>query len=137
MAVITKEELLRIPRLRKHIKRKMLRIEFYENKATGGAIDYKERVQSSVCDAASDCLSMAVDLRAEVERDINELHALVDKAAKLADTLSDPLERDIVYAIYVGGLLWKEAADRMNYSYQRLYQKHQDILKRLEVVLLD
>jgi hypothetical protein len=137
MSVITKEELLRIPRLRKHIKRKMQRIELYETRATGGAIEYKERVQSSVNDSASDCLSTAVDLQAEVERDINELHVLVGKAAKLADSLSDPLERDIVYAIYVRGLLWKEATDRMNYSYQRLYQKHQDILKRLEVVLLD
>lgn len=137
MAVITKEELLRIPRLRRHIKRKMQRIELYETKATGGAIEYKEKVQSSVNDSASDCLSMAVDLQAEVERDIDELHELVNKAALFADTLSDPLERDIVYAIYVGGLLWKEAADRMNYSYQRLYQKHQEILKRLEVVLLD
>ena len=137
MSVITKEELLRIPRLRKHIKRKMQRIELYETKATGGAIDYKERVQSSVNDSASDCLSMAVDLQAEVEGDINKLHVLVGKAAKLADSLSDPLERDIVYAIYVRGLLWKEAAERVNYSYQRLYQKHQDILKRLEVVLLD
>lgn len=137
MGVITKEELLRIPRLRKHIKRKMQRIELYETRATGGAIEYKERVQSSVNDSASDCLSAAVDLSAEVERDIEELHVLVGKAAKLADSLSDPLERDIVYAIYVRGLLWKAAADRMNYSYQRLYQKHQDILKRLEVVLLD
>ena len=137
MSVITKKELLRIPRLRKHIKRKMQRIELYETRATGGAIEYKERVQSSVNDSASDCLSMAVDLRAEVERDIEELHMLVGKAAKLADSLSEPVERDIVYAIYVRGLLWKEAADRMNYSYQRLYQKHQDILKRLEVVLLD
>ena len=135
--MITKEELLRIPKLRKHIKRKMQRIELYENKAMGGAIEYKERVQTSVCDSASECLSMAVDLQAEVERDIDELHELVNKAALFADTLSDPLERDIVYAIYVGGLLWKEAADRMNYSYQRLYQKHQEILKRLEVVLLD
>lgn len=137
MNAITKEELLRIPKLRKHIKRKMQRIELYETRATGGAIEYKERVQSSVNDSASDCLSMAVDLQAEVERDIDELHELVNKAALFADTLSDPLERDIVYAIYVGGLLWKEAADRMNYSYQRLYQKHQEILKRLEVVLLD
>lgn len=137
MSVITREELLRIPKLRKHIKRKMQRIELYETRATGGAIEYKERVQSSVNDSASDCLSMAVDLQAEVERDIDELHELVNKAALFADTLSDPLERDIVYAIYVGGLLWKEAAYRMNYSYQRLYQKHQDILKRLEVVLLD
>lgn len=137
MAVITREELMRIPKLRKHIKRKMQRIELYETRATGGAIEYKERVQSSVRDSASDCLSMAVDLRAEVGRDIEELHVLVGKAAKLADSLSDPLERDIVYAIYVRGLLWKAAADRMNYSYQRLYQKHQDILKRLEVVLLD
>jgi len=137
MGVITKEELLRIPKLRKSIARKMQRIELYETKATGGAIDYKERVQSSVNDSASDCLSMAVDLREEVGRDIEELHVLVGKAAKLADSLSDPLERDIVYAIYVRGLLWKAAADRMNYSYQRLYQKHQEILKRLEVVLLD
>lgn len=137
MSVITREELLRIPRLRKHIKRKMQRIELYETRATGGAIEYKERVQSSVNDSASDCLSMVVDLQAEVERDIEELHVLVGKAAKLADSLSDPLERDIVYAIYVRGLLWKAAADRMNYSYQRLYQKHQEILKRLEVVLLD
>ena len=135
--MITREELLRIPKLRKSIARKIQRIELYETKAIGGAIEYKERVQSSVNLSACGCLDYAVDLRAEVERDINELHELVNKAALFADTLSDPLERDIVYAIYVGGLLWKEAADRMNYSYQRLYQKHQDILKRLEVVLLD
>ena len=73
MSVITREELLRIPKLRKHIKRKMQRIELYETRATGGAIEYKERVQSSVCDSASDCLSTAVDLQREVERYAEQL----------------------------------------------------------------
>lgn len=131
MDVITKEELLRIPRLRKHIKRKMLRIEFYENKATGGAIDYKERVQSSVCDSASDCLSMAVDLQAEVGRDIEELHALVGKAAKLADSLSDPLERDIVYARYVNGKEWVECIDTLHWARSWVFKKHRDVLRSL------
>lgn len=131
MDVITKEELLRIPRLRKHIKRKMLRIEFYENKATGGAIDYKERVQSSVCDSASDCLSMAVDLRAEVERDIEELYVLVGKAAKLADLLSDPLERDIVYARYVNGKEWVECIDTLHWARSWVFKKHRDVLRSL------
>lgn len=135
--MITREELLRIPKLRKSIARKMQRIELYETKATGGAIEYKERVQSSVSNTVSDYLDAATDLRVEVERATEELHELVGKAANLADSLSDPLERDIIYARYVRGLPWKVAADRMNYSYQRLYQKHQDILKRLEVVLLD
>ena len=131
MAVITKEELLRIPRLRRHIKRKMLRIELYETKATGGAIDYKEKVQSSVCDSASDCLSMAVDLRAEVERDINELHVLVGKAAKLADSLSDPLERDIVYARYVNGKEWNECIDTLHWARSWVFKKHRDVLGSL------
>lgn len=130
--MITKEELLRIPRLRKHIKRKMQRIELYETRATGGAIDYKERVQSSVCDSASDCLSMAVDLRAEVGRDIEELHVLVGKAAKLADSLSDPLERDIVYARYVRGLEWEESIDSLHWARSWVFKKHRDIIRVLQ-----
>lgn len=129
--MITKEELLRIPKLRKHIKRKMQRIELYETRATGGAIEYKERVQSSVNDSASDCLSMAVDLQAEVERDIDELAELVYKAALFADTLSDPLERDIVYARYIVGLPWEDVAKTFNYSNQRIFQKHREILRKL------
>lgn len=131
MAVITKEELLRIPRLRKHIKRKMQRIELYETRATGGAIEYKERVQSSVNDSASDCLSMAVDLRAEVERDINELHELVNKAALFADTLSDPLERDIVYTRYVNGKEWVECIDTLHWARSWVFKKHRDVLRAL------
>lgn len=131
MSVITKEELLRIPRLRKHIKRKMQRIELYETKATGGAIEYKERVQSSVNDSASDCLSMAVDLQAEVERDIEELHVLVGKAAKLADSLSDPLERDIVYARYVNGKEWNECIDTLHWARSWVFKKHRDVLRAL------
>ena len=131
MAVITKEELLRIPRLRKRIKRKMQRIELYETRATGGAIEYKERVQSSVNDSASDCLSMAVDLQAEVGRDVNELHVLVGKAAKLADSLSDPLERDIVYARYVNGKEWVECIDTLHWARSWVFKKHRDVLRSL------
>lgn len=131
MNAITKEELLRIPRLRKHIKRKMQRIELYETRATGGAIEYKERVQSSVNDSASDCLSMAVDLQAEVERDIEELHVLVGKAAKLADSLSDPLERDIVYARYVNDKKWNECIDTLHWARSWVFKKHRDILRSL------
>ena len=131
MAAITKEELLRIPKLRKHIKRKMQRIELYETRATGGAIEYKERVQSSVNDSASDCLSMAVDLQAEVERVIYELHVLVSKAAKLADSLSDPLERDIVYARYVNGKKWVECIDTLHWARSWVFKKHRDVLRSL------
>lgn len=131
MTVITKEELLRIPRLRKHIKRKMQRIELYETRATGGAIAYKEKVQSGVCDSASDCLSMAVDLQAEVERDIDELHELVYKAALFADTLSDPLERDIVYARYVNGKEWNECIDTLHWARSWVFKKHRDVLRAL------
>jgi hypothetical protein len=129
--MITKEELLRIPKLRKHIKRKMQRIELYETRATGGAIEYKERVQSSVNDSASDCLSMAVDLQAEVERDIYELHELVYKAALFADTLSDPLERDIVYARYVNGKEWVECIDTLHWARSWVFKKHRDVLRSL------
>lgn len=131
MSVITREELLRIPKLRKHIKRKMQRIELYETRATGGAIEYKERVQSSVCDSASDCLSMAVDLQREVERDIDELAELVYKAALFADTLSDPLERDIVYARYVNGNEWNECIDTLHWARSWVFKKHRDVLRAL------
>ena len=129
--MITRDELLRIPKLRKSIARKMQRIELYETKATGGAIEYKERVQSSVCDSASDCLSMAVDLQAEVGRDIEELHALVGKAAKLADSLSDPLERDIVFARYVNGKEWVECIDTLHWERSWVFKKHRDVLRSL------
>lgn len=129
--MITKEELLRIPRLRKHIKRKMQRIELYETRATGGAIDYKERVQSSVNDSASDCLSMAVDLQAEVGRDIEELHVLVGKARDLLELQDEPIKQDIIYVRYVQGHSWKESSSILRYSNQRLFQKHREILQNL------
>lgn len=129
--MITRDELLRIPKLRKSIARKMKRIELYETKATGGAIEYKERVQSSVCDSASDCLDYAVDLRAEVERDIEELHVLVGKAAKLADSLNGLLERDIVYARYVNGKEWNECIDTLHWARSWVFKKHRDILRSL------
>lgn len=131
MSVITKEELLRIPRLRKHIKRKMQRIELYETRATGGAVEYKERVQSSVCDSASDCLSMAVDLQAEVERDIEELAELINKARDLLELQDEPIKQDIIYVRYVQGHSWKESSSILQYSNQRLFQKHREILKKL------
>lgn len=131
MSVITKEELLRIPRLRKHIKRKMQRIELYETRATGGAVEYKERVQSSVCDSASDCLSMAVDLQAEVERDIEELAELINKARDLLELQNEPIKQDIIYVRYVQGHSWKESSSILQYSNQRLFQKHREILKKL------
>ena len=130
--MITRDELLRIPKLRKSIAREMKRIELYETKATGGAIEYKERVQSSVCDSASDCLSMAVDLRAEVERDIEELHVLVGKAAKLADSLNDPLERDIVYARYVRGAEWVDCIDELHWARSWVFKKHREILRAIK-----
>lgn len=129
--MITKEELLRIPRLRKHIKRKMQRIELYETKATGGAIEYKERVQSSVNDSASDCLSMAVDLQREVERDERELSELVYKAIELAEQLTDPVEKDIVYMRYICCCEWVDVVDRLHWSRNWIFVKHREILKKL------
>lgn len=131
MNVITKEELLRIPKLRKHIKRKMQRIELYETRATGGAIEYKERVQSSVNDSASDCLSMVVDLQAEVERDVEELAKLIDKARDLLELQDEPIKQDIIYVRYVQGHSWKESSNILQYSNQRLFQKHREILQKL------
>lgn len=131
MSAITKEELLRIPKLRKHIKRKMQRIELYETRATGGAIEYKERVQSSVNDSASDCLSMAVDLQAEVERDVTELAELIDKARDLLELQDEPIKQDIIYVRYVQGYSWKESSSILRYSNQRLFQKHREILQKL------
>ncbi|MBF1361203.1 MAG: hypothetical protein HXM76_05045 [Mogibacterium diversum] len=131
MSAITKEELLRIPRLRKHIKRKMQRIELYETRATGGAIDYKERVQSSVNDSASDCLCEAVDLRRELIDDTKELNDLINRAYDFMRTLDEVLHRDIVYARYIVGLPWNDVAKTFNYSNQRIFQKHREILRKL------
>lgn len=131
MSTITKEELLRIPRLRKHIKRKMQRIELYETRATGGAIEYKERVQSSVNDSASECLCAAVDLQQELNSNLLELNALVCKAYDFMRTFDDVFLRDIVYARYIVGLEWKDVSSTFGYSNQRIFQKHREILKKL------
>ena len=74
---------------------------------------------------------MAVDLQAEVERDIDELHELVYKAALFVDTLSDPLERDIVYARYVNGKEWNECIDTLHWARSWVFKKHRDVLRAL------
>ena len=129
--MITRDELLRIPRLRKSIERKQRRIELYETKATGGAIEYKERVQSSVNNTASDYLDVATDLQIEVERDIEELRELIDKAKELMRLQDEPIKQDIIYVRYVQGHSWKESSSILRYSNQRLFQKHREILQKL------
>ena len=131
MSVITKEELLRIPKLRKHIKRTRMRIELYESKAEGGAIEYKEKVQSGVCDFASECLCAAVDLQQELNSNLLELNALVCKAYDFMRSFDDVFLRDIVYARYIVGLEWKDVSSTFGYSNQRIFQKHREILKKL------
>lgn len=131
MSVITKEELLRIPKLRKQIARKKRCIELYETRATGGAIEYKERVQSSVNNSASDCLCEAVDLRRELIDDTKELNDLINRAYDFMRTLDEVLHRDIVYARYIVGIPWKDVAKTFNYSNQRIFQKHREILRKL------
>lgn len=132
MGVITSDELLRIPRLRAAIKRKMLRIELYETRATGGAIEYKERVQSSVNNSASDCLDYAVDLQIEVESDFNELVQLTDKARYLMDSQTDSIKRDIIYARYIQGLEWVDVVEALHWSRPWIFKKHREILKSLK-----
>lgn len=132
MSVITSDELLRIPRLRAAIKRKVLRIELYETKATGGAIEYKERVQSSVNNLASDCLNYAVDLQLEVEGDFNELVQLIDKARSLMDSQTDSIKRDIIYARYIQGLEWVDVVKAIHWSRPWIFKKHKEILKSLK-----
>ena len=132
MCVITSDELLRIPRLRAAIKRKVLRIELYETKATGGAIEYKERVQSSVNNSASDCLNYAIDLQLEVESDFNELVQLIDKARSLMDSQTDSIKRDIIYARYIQGLEWVDVVKALHWSRPWIFKKHKEILKSLK-----
>ena len=133
MSVITREELLRIPKLRKQIARKKRCIELYETRATGGAIEYKEKVQSGVCDSASECLCAAVDLQQELNSNLLELNALVCKAYDFMRTFDDVFLRDIVYARYIVGLEWKDVASTFGYSNQRIFQKHREILKKIIV----
>lgn len=130
--MITRDELLRIPRLRKSIERKQRRIELYETKATGGAIEYKERVQSSVNNTASDYLDVATDLQVEVERDIEELHELIDMAKELMRLQDEPIKQDIIYVRYVQGHEWVDAVRRLHWSRPWIFRKHQEILKNLK-----
>ena len=131
-AMITREELLRIPKLRKQIARKKRCIELYETRATGGAIEYKERVQSSVNNSACDCLDYAIDLQVEVENDFNELVGLLDKAKALMDSQTDSIKRDIIYARYIQGLEWIDVVEALHWSRPWIFKKHKEILKGLK-----
>ena len=56
---------------------------------------------------------------------------LINRAYDFMRTLDEVLHRDIVYARYIVGLPWNDVAKTFNYSNQRIFQKHREILRKL------
>ena len=131
MSVITKEELLSMPELHKQIQTLQERHALYEAKAMGGAIEYKERVQTSISAKSSIYPDMAVDLERDIEKLEAQLIPLISKVEVFAKELPDPLERDVIRFRYIYGYDWGKIGELVKYSARHCYNIDRRVVKKM------
>lgn len=129
---LDREEFLGIPDLAKELRRKETRLEVLRTRAEGdGALQLRERVQTSPSNAASAIADVMADLSIEVDGLREELHRLRAKAAKLFDEHLDGEELEVMRLHYIRDLTWLEIAELLHYEKRTVYRRQESAIEKM------
>lgn len=81
---------------------------------------YEDKVETIVM--------MEMDLR----KDIEELRSRTKEVEAIIGMVEDERDRTLLELRYINSMYFKEIAAAMNYSVERIYQLHREILNKLE-----
>ena len=129
---MTKEELKEIRFLDERINSKLRQLE--ELKAMKGAvcgIDYsRDKIQTSPSNSQEDLIIKITDLELEINKDIDKLVDMKNKAREEINRLSG-VHGAILELRYIECKDWDEISYRLNFSEREIYRKHREALKKI------
>ena len=134
VAMITREELRRIPILDRQIKRDKEQLRYLEEKATSipSGLTEGERIQNSVTNNAGRLIDEATDFRREIEEKRRELRQLKNKAGKFIETIPEARDKRIIRLRYIACMSWMEVADIAGYDIAYVQKLARKITEDLE-----
>lgn len=129
---MTKNDIKRITALNSALKREREQLDYLKAKATTvPAIEYKERVQTSVKNDSNHYVDEAIDLEAEIADLQAELEELQEELKSKLKILNGRLARRIMELRYLKCLKWDEIADVLGYTVRRLQQIEESSIKKI------
>jgi len=118
------------PRRAEKIRRMQRAVERLEVKAEGGAIQYKEHVQSSNLQDPSDYIVLAADMQREIDKETAILEQEKAEARAFAASLSDPIDRCIILLRFDKLKPMGEVADAIGFDLRYTRKRKSRILRK-------
>lgn len=131
----TKAFLRQVKHIDLEVKSLQQQLEVLDAEVQGGAINYKERVQTSNCNGQEDCIIKLIEAKEEIQKLINkrlETRMLVN--AKIAE-IGDCTLAYILRERYCMDKQWIEIEKDLRISESKLFKLHRKALKELRRVL--
>ena len=72
------------------------------------------------------------DLTTQMEKDYGELMEMLSGGIALIRSVENVTNRTILEMRYINGMTFEEIADRMHYSVQTIYRRHQEGIKQIK-----
>lgn len=103
---------------------------------SGGAISYEERVQTSPnADRMANLVAKIIELKDDINFDIDELLSYKKNARELIEKLDDDMEKIILYKRYFDGKSFEQISVECGYSWRWTISLHGNALKNFEKIL--
>lgn len=130
--MIKKEELFKISKLNKEIRKKKNRLDLLRDKAQSPPeMKNADKVQSSKKgDPMTDIVALVCDLEREVKADEKELGKLKTKAGGLYAIIGG-INREIMILRYNEGEDWEEIGKMVGYSGRHVRRIHNEIIRTI------
>lgn len=118
------------------IQNKQLEIEQLETLATRvTSVNEGDRVQASGNqDKMADIVCKIVELRKEINADIDKLVDLKSEIIPIIDAVQDADMIDVLYKRYIQYKKWEEIALEMHYTYQWVCKLHGRALQKIDMI---
>lgn len=117
---------------------KIEQVKRLEELLTGGAIRYdKDKVQSSVSNnAMADTIAKIIELKEQINADVDLLVDYKSKARELIEQLPDDVEKIILYKRYFDNKSFELISVECNYSWRHTCRIHGHALANLNKVMM-
>jgi len=134
--VTIKQQLRRIYRVQIAIKAKEEKIRELREIAEsirGTSYDTPRVATSPGGGAGFESVAVKVaDLTTQMEKDYGELMEMLSGGIALIRSVENVTNRTILEMRYINGMTFEEIADRMHYSVQTIYRRHQEGIKQIK-----
>ncbi len=88
---------------------------------------------SGTSDKISSSVARIIQIKEELQSEIDKLSDMTGKVYKAINSLNDPTLETLLMYRYIRGLSWEEIAVKMNFSFRHLCRMHGEALSKMSL----